>query len=154
MEQSESSVALAEAALAQAEGAIALAEADLARANAELARLRAGARPEEIAMYEAQLAQAEATYLQPRTSYDELAKHDVGGRERLSEDPVLVVQRRVPGFQHEVEVAPAAAAPVPVSGFGQPPAARRPVRRRSPRDSRRRNRQRWQRPPVPPCASS
>jgi multidrug resistance efflux pump len=79
MEQSESSVALAEAALAQAEGAVALAEADLARANAELARLRAGARPEEIAMYQAQLAQAEAVYLQPRTSYDELISHDVGG---------------------------------------------------------------------------
>ena len=79
VEQSESSVALAEAQVAQAEGTVALAEADLARANAELARLRAGARPEEIAMYEAQLAQAEATYLQPRTSYDELASHDVGG---------------------------------------------------------------------------
>jgi len=79
VEQSESSVALAKAQVAQAEGTVALAEADLARANAELARLRAGARPEEIAMYEAQLAQAEATYLQPRTSYDELASHDVGG---------------------------------------------------------------------------
>ncbi|MFN2221230.1 MAG: efflux RND transporter periplasmic adaptor subunit [Chloroflexota bacterium] len=79
IEQSESSVAQAEAALAQAEGAVAAAKADLARANAELARLRAGARPEEIAMYEAQLAQAEALYLQPRTSHDELINHSVSG---------------------------------------------------------------------------
>ena len=79
VEQSESSVALAEAVVAQAEGAVAAAEADLARANAELARLRAGARPEEITMLEAQLAQSEALFLQPRTSYDELAKNDVGG---------------------------------------------------------------------------
>ncbi len=79
IEQSESSVAQAEAALAQADGAIAAAKADLARANAELARLRAGARPEEIAMYQAQLAQAEALYLQPRTSHDELIKNNVGG---------------------------------------------------------------------------
>jgi multidrug resistance efflux pump len=79
VEQSESSVAMAEATLAQAEGAVALAEADLARANAELARLRAGARPEEIAMYEAMLAQAEAYYLQPRNVYDDLIKKDVSG---------------------------------------------------------------------------
>lgn len=79
IEQSESSVAQAEATLAQAEGAVAAAKADLARANAELARLRAGARPEEIAMYEAQLAQAEALYLQPRTSHDELISNSVGG---------------------------------------------------------------------------
>ena len=79
VEQTESSVAMAEAQLAQAEGAVAAAEADLARANAELARLRAGARPEEIAMYEALVAQAEAQYQQPRTSYDDLTRHDVGG---------------------------------------------------------------------------
>ena len=50
--------AIVAAALAQAEGAVAAAEADLARANAEYRRLAAGARPEEIAMYEAMLAQA------------------------------------------------------------------------------------------------
>ncbi len=79
VEQTESSVAQAEAALAQAEGAVAAAEAGLAKANAELARLRAGARPEEIAIHEAMLAQAEANYLQPRTSYDDLMRHDLGG---------------------------------------------------------------------------
>ncbi len=79
VEQTESSVAQAEAALAQAEGAVTAAEAGLAQANAELARLRAGARPEEIAIHEALLAQAEANYLQPRTSYDDLMRHDVGG---------------------------------------------------------------------------
>ena len=79
VEQSESSVALAEAALAQAEGGVAVAQADLARANAELARMRAGARPEEIAMYEALLAQAEAQYLQPRNIYDDLLDKGASG---------------------------------------------------------------------------
>jgi multidrug resistance efflux pump len=79
VEQTESSVAMAEAGLAQAEGAVAAAGADLARANAELARLKAGTRPEEIAMYEALVAQAEAQYLQPRTTYDDLANKDIGG---------------------------------------------------------------------------
>lgn len=79
LEQSESSVAMAEAVLAQADGAVAAAEADLARANAELARLRAGAQPEEIAMYEALLAEAEAQYLQPRTTYDDLLDKDARG---------------------------------------------------------------------------
>ena len=79
VEQSESSVAMAEAGLAQAEGAVAAAEADLARANAELARLRAGTRPEEIAMYEALLSQAEAQYMQPRTTYNDLIRQHIGG---------------------------------------------------------------------------
>jgi multidrug resistance efflux pump len=106
MEQSESSVALAEAQLAQAEGAVALAEADLARANAELARLRAGARPEEIAMYEAQLVQAEATYLQPRTSYDELVKHDVGGvPEEMARYQMLAAQGARDAAQAQLDLA-------------------------------------------------
>jgi HlyD family secretion protein len=62
LEQVESSVAMAEAALAQAHGAVAAAEANLAGAQAEKARLQAGARPQEIAMYQALLNQAEFEY--------------------------------------------------------------------------------------------
>lgn len=63
VEASESSVAMAEAGLAQAEGVLAAAQADLARANAELNRLLEGARPEEIAMYQALLNQAQSQFL-------------------------------------------------------------------------------------------
>ncbi|MGD2048208.1 MAG: efflux RND transporter periplasmic adaptor subunit [Chloroflexota bacterium] len=79
VEQTESSVAMAEAGLAQAEGVVAAAVADLAQAQAELARLRAGARPEEIARYEALMAQAEAQYLQQRTTHDDVINQDLGG---------------------------------------------------------------------------
>jgi multidrug resistance efflux pump len=79
VEETESSVAMAEAAVAQAEGGVAAAEAGLARANAELAHLRAGASPDEIAMYEALLTQAQALYLQPKNTYDDLISKDVGG---------------------------------------------------------------------------
>jgi multidrug resistance efflux pump len=41
--------------------------------------LRAGARPEEIALYEALVRQAEALYLQPRTTYDDLLRKDARG---------------------------------------------------------------------------
>lgn len=63
LEASESSVALAEANLAQARGVQAAAEAALAQAQAELARTQAGARPEEIAMYQALLDQAQFQFL-------------------------------------------------------------------------------------------
>lgn len=73
------SVERAEANLAQAEGAEEAARADLAGAQAELARLRAGARREEIARYEALVAQAEAQYLQQRTTHDDIINQEVGG---------------------------------------------------------------------------
>ena len=83
LSQAEANVSLsekrAEANLAQAEGAEEAAKADLARANAELTRLRAGARPEEIAMYEALVVQAEAQYLQPRTTHDDIINREIGG---------------------------------------------------------------------------
>jgi HlyD family secretion protein len=60
---SESSVAMAEAALAEAEGALAAANANLARATAERDRVLNGARPQEIAIYQAQVDQAYAQYL-------------------------------------------------------------------------------------------
>jgi len=110
VEQSESSVALAEAALAQAEGMVAAAEAGLARANAQLAQVRAGARPEEIALYEAQLAQAEALYLQPRTSYDELAQHDVGGvPEEMARYQMLAAAAARDASQAQLDLARAGA---------------------------------------------
>jgi multidrug efflux pump subunit AcrA (membrane-fusion protein) len=110
VKQSESSVALAEAAVAQSEGGVAAAEADLARANAELARLRAGARPEEIAMFEAQLAQAEALYLQPRTAYDELAKNEIRGvPEEMARYQMQAAQSARDAAQAQLDLARAGA---------------------------------------------
>ncbi|MCP5099484.1 MAG: HlyD family efflux transporter periplasmic adaptor subunit [Chloroflexi bacterium] len=63
VDASESSVALADAMVAQAEGVLAAANADLARANAELSRVLAGARPEEVAMFQELVNQAYAQYL-------------------------------------------------------------------------------------------
>lgn len=63
LEQVDSTVAKAEAGLAQAQGGVDSARAELARAQAELARLRAGSRPEEIAMYQALVNQAQSDYL-------------------------------------------------------------------------------------------
>jgi HlyD family secretion protein len=79
VERTESSVAMAEAGLAKANGVVEAARAELARAQAELARLKAGARPEEIAMYEDLVAQAEAQYLQPRTTHDDIINQEIGG---------------------------------------------------------------------------
>jgi multidrug efflux pump subunit AcrA (membrane-fusion protein) len=69
----------AEATLAQAQGSLEAAQAELARAQAELGRIQADARPEEIAIFQARLAQAEALYLQPRTTYDDLLRKDARG---------------------------------------------------------------------------
>ena len=63
VEATESSVSAAEAAVAQAEASTGIARANLAQAQAHLARLRAGARPEEIAAYQARLNQAESQFL-------------------------------------------------------------------------------------------
>ncbi len=79
VQQAQSAVSMAEAAVAQAEGMLAAAEADLARAEAELARLLEGARPEEIAMYQALLAQAEALLWYPTHVHDELVRHEILG---------------------------------------------------------------------------
>jgi HlyD family secretion protein len=62
VEETESSVAAAEAAVAQAEASAGIARANLAQAQAQLAKLRAGARPEEIAMYQALVNQADFQY--------------------------------------------------------------------------------------------
>ncbi|KAA3664248.1 MAG: biotin/lipoyl-binding protein, partial [Chloroflexi bacterium] len=63
VEASESSVAIAEAMLAQAQGVLDAATADLVRTNAELNRVLNGARPEEIAMYQAMVNQAQSEFL-------------------------------------------------------------------------------------------
>jgi HlyD family secretion protein len=63
VEATESSVLKAEAVVAQAEAAAEIARANLAQAQAQLARLQAGARPEEIAIYQALLNQAESQFL-------------------------------------------------------------------------------------------
>lgn len=63
VEETESSVTSAEAAVAQAEASAGIARANLAQAQAQLARLQAGARPEEIAAYQARLNQAESQFL-------------------------------------------------------------------------------------------
>ncbi len=79
VEETESSVALAEANLDQAEGVVDAAQAGLTQAQAEYRRLQAGARPEEIAVYQAMLDQAQAQYLVARTAHDELTRNGVTG---------------------------------------------------------------------------
>ena len=63
VEASESSVAAAEAAVAQAQSAVDLAIANLSAANAALSGVLAGARPEEIAMYQYLVNQAQSEFL-------------------------------------------------------------------------------------------
>jgi HlyD family secretion protein len=117
VEESESSVALAEAALAQAEGGVAVAQADLARANAELARLRAGARPEEIAMYEALVAQAEAQYLQPRNIYDDLIDKGASGMpEELARFQMQAAESARNAAQAQLDLARAGASAEEIAG--------------------------------------
>jgi multidrug resistance efflux pump len=63
VQEVESSVAMAEANLAAAQGAVEVAEANLAAASANLARLNSGGRPEEIAMYQFLVNQAQSEFL-------------------------------------------------------------------------------------------
>ena len=62
-------VETAAASLAQAEGNLATAQGELSRAVVEVNRLQAGARPEEIAMYQALLNQAESQFLIAENSH-------------------------------------------------------------------------------------
>ena len=80
VEASESSVAIAEAALAQAQGMLDAAKADLARANAELNRVQEGVRPEEIAMYQALVNQAQSEFLIYESIHSvNFLQKDIGG---------------------------------------------------------------------------
>jgi HlyD family secretion protein len=73
-------IATAEAALAQAQGTLDTANAELSRANAELSRLFAGPRPEEIAVYQGRLAQAQGEYMYVEDIHLELIDNEIGGR--------------------------------------------------------------------------
>lgn len=78
--EAESSVPLAEANLAQAQGALDVANANLAAASAELARLQAGARPEEVAMYQARVNQAQSNFMYyENIHFDNFISNDIGG---------------------------------------------------------------------------
>jgi multidrug efflux pump subunit AcrA (membrane-fusion protein) len=73
-------VETAEASLSQAEGNLAAAQGELSRTVAELNRLQAGARPEEIAMYQALLNQAESQFLiAENTHFVNFIDNGVGG---------------------------------------------------------------------------
>ncbi len=74
------SVEASEADLAQAEGKVQAARAELSRAQAELERLKAGAQPEEIAMYQALLNQAQSDFLFfENLHFDQFISKDIGG---------------------------------------------------------------------------
>ena len=76
---SDPTIAEAEASLSSAQAALLAAQAEVARSQAELGQLLAGGRPEEIAFYEAKLAEAEALLFQPTHIHDELIRHDILG---------------------------------------------------------------------------
>lgn len=76
----ESSVAIAEANLAQAQGAVDVAKANLAGASAQLARMQAGGRPEEIAMYQFLVNQAQSEFLiAEQTHFEFFIDKELGG---------------------------------------------------------------------------
>ena len=80
VQQVESSVAMAEANLAQAQGAVEVAKANLAGAAAELARIQAGARPEEIAMYQFLVNQAQSEFLiTEQVHFENFIDKEIGG---------------------------------------------------------------------------
>jgi multidrug resistance efflux pump len=107
-QQAQSAVDMAAAALAQAEGMLAAAEADLARAEAELARLLAGARPQESAMLEAQVAQVEAELWFPTHIHDELIRNEIlGTPEEEARYQMLAVQAARDAAQAQLDLAKA-----------------------------------------------
>jgi len=80
VQEVESSVAIAEANLAQAQGAVDVAKAGLAAVSAELARLQAGGRPEEIAMYQSLVNQAQSEFLiAEQTHFEFFIDKELGG---------------------------------------------------------------------------
>jgi multidrug resistance efflux pump len=80
VQEVESSVAIAEANLAQAQGAVDVAEAGLAAASAELARLQTGSRPEEIAMYQFLVNQAQSEFLiAEQVHFENFIDREIGG---------------------------------------------------------------------------
>lgn len=109
-EQMESAVDMAEAALAQAEGALSAAQADLSRAEAEQARLLAGARPEEITIYQALLAQAEAELWYPTQVHQALIDNNLlGSQEEQARYQVQAIQAARDAAQAQLNLIQAGA---------------------------------------------
>ena len=77
--QAQSGVTIAEANQAQAEGMLSAAEAELEMAQMELAGALAGARPQEIALYQAFLDQAEAELWFPQQAHEQLLHNEIYG---------------------------------------------------------------------------
>ncbi len=110
LKQAEDTVAAMEAALAQARGAVDAAQADLVRAQSELARLQAGARPEEIAIYEAQLTQAEWELWYLTNVHKQLLDNDIGGApEEQARFRVEAAQAALDAAQAQLDLAKAGA---------------------------------------------
>ena len=106
--QGDSAVALAAATLAQAEGALAAAEAGLDGAQAEYARLQSGARPQEIAMYQAMLDQVEAELWYPTHVHDQLIdKKILGEPEEEARYQMLAVQAARDAAQAQLDLVQA-----------------------------------------------
>jgi len=76
---SEHAVAEAEAGLAQAQGSLETAKGELSRSYSVMAQLQEGARAEEVAYYQALLAQAEANLKYPTNVHDQIIDWGLGG---------------------------------------------------------------------------
>lgn len=110
LQQAENAVAAAEAALAQAQGTADAAKADLVRAQSELARLQAGVRPEEIAIYEAQLTQAKWELWYLTNVHDQLIDNGIGGApEEQARFQVEAAQAALDASQARLDLAEAGA---------------------------------------------
>lgn len=108
VQQAQRGVEMAQAAVAQAEGGLDAAQADRDRAQAELARLQAGARDEEIAIYQALLDQAEALYWQPKHNHDELInKEHLGTLEEQARYQMLAAQGARDAAQAQLDLVKA-----------------------------------------------
>ena len=95
---------------AEAKAAMAEAEAGLARAEAELANLLQGQRPPEIAVIEAQIAEAEASRDQARKEFErqqELFSKRVVSEARLDQarEAVSIADARVAAAERQRDVA-------------------------------------------------
>ncbi|NOR82535.1 MAG: HlyD family efflux transporter periplasmic adaptor subunit, partial [Ardenticatenales bacterium] len=108
--QAQGAVGVAMATLAQAEGMLDAAEADLARGQAELARLQAGARPQELAVYQALLAQAEAELRYAASVHRQLIDNKIGGvPEEQARFQMEAVQAARDAAQAQLDLAKAGA---------------------------------------------
>lgn len=103
--QAESAVGIAEAGVSQAQGALSAARADLTRAQAELTRLLAGARPEEIALYQAYVAQAEALLQFPKQVHETLLHNQIyGTQEEQARLEVQAAQSALDAAQAQLDL--------------------------------------------------